>query len=54
MATYYCFIRSTELTKLKVSDVNLSENFITVSANNSKNKKTQNVTIPNNYKELIT
>lgn len=51
MTTYYCFIRPAELRKLKVSDVNLQEGFITVSAENSKNRKTENVTIPNVFLE---
>lgn len=53
MCTYYCFIRRTELTKLKVSDVNLKEGFITISDENSKNKKTDNVTIPNALQPLL-
>lgn len=53
MATYFCFIRRTELTKLKVSDVNLSQNFITVESENSKNRKTEDITIPNVYKEIL-
>ncbi|WGU68560.1 site-specific integrase [Capnocytophaga canimorsus] len=47
MTTYYCFIRPAELKKLKVSDVDLQNGFITVSAEISKNRKTENVTIPN-------
>lgn len=46
MMTYFCFIRRTEITKLKVSDVNLYKGFILVSAENSKNRKTEAVTIP--------
>ncbi len=53
MCTYYCFIRRTELTKLKVNDVNLKEGFITISGKNSKNKKTDNVTIPNALLPLL-
>ena len=48
MLTYYCFIRRTELTKLKVSDVNLSGGYIIISGENSKNRKTESVTIPSN------
>lgn len=47
MCCYYLFLRRTELTKIKVSDVNLSGGYITVNAEISKNKKEQNVTIPN-------
>lgn len=46
MMTYFCFIRRTEITKIKVSDVNLQKGFIVVSAENSKNRKTETVTIP--------
>lgn len=53
MCTYYCFFRRTELTKLKVNDVNLKEGFITISGKNSKNKKTDNVTIPNALLPLL-
>lgn len=49
MVTYYCFIRRTELTKIKVSDVNLKKGFILVNAENSKNHKTEAVTIPNMF-----
>ena len=49
MATYYCFLRRTELTKLKVSDVKLQENYLFVSGDISKNKKGEAVTIPQSY-----
>ena len=48
MLTYYCFIRRTELTKLKVSDVHLHGGYIVIDGENSKNRKTESVTIPNN------
>ena len=43
---YYCLIRRTELTKLKVSDVILINGVIYVNKNVSKNKKSMPVTIP--------
>ena len=46
MLTYYCFIRRTELTKLKVSDVHLYGGYIVIDGTNSKNRKTESVTIP--------
>ena len=46
MLTYYCFIRRTELTKLKVSDVYLHGGYIVIDGENSKNRKTESVTIP--------
>lgn len=51
MTTYYCFIRPAELQQLKVSDVDLQNGFISVSAEISKNRKTENVTIPNIFLE---
>ncbi len=53
MLTYYTFIRRTELTKIKVSEVNLRNGYITVLAENAKNKKTENVTIPNALYPLL-
>ena len=53
MATYFCFLRRTELTKIKVCDVNLTENYITVESEDSKNRKTEDVTIPKLYKEIL-
>ncbi len=47
MCIYYAFIRKTEITKIKVADVNLKMGYITVLGENAKNKKTENVTIPN-------
>ena len=46
MLTYYCFIRRTELTKLKVGDVYLHGGYIVIDGENSKNRKTESVTIP--------
>ncbi|PKH50876.1 integrase [Tenacibaculum sp. Bg11-29] len=43
---FYCLIRRTELTKLKVKDVILSNGIINVPAEASKNRKSQIVTIP--------
>lgn len=53
MATYFCFLRRTELTKIKVCDVNLAKNYITVESEDSKNRKTEDVTIPNVYKQIL-
>ena len=46
MLTYYCFIRRTDLTTLKVSDVYLHGGYIVIDGTNSKNRKTESVTIP--------
>jgi integrase len=53
MTTYFCFIRGTELTKIKVSHVNMSANYIMIDGNDSKNKKTETITIPNPLKILL-
>ncbi|WP_394369958.1 tyrosine-type recombinase/integrase [Tenacibaculum finnmarkense] len=43
---FYCLIRRTELSKLKVADVLLKNGIISISADVSKNRKSQVVTIP--------
>lgn len=53
MLTYFCFIRRTELTKIKVRDVNLYGGYINVLSENSKNTKTESVTIPNGFLPII-
>src|SRR5690606_5156962 len=53
MMTYYCFIRGTELTKLKVSDVFLDESYVQVDAESSKNRKSESVTIPAPMKIIL-
>jgi site-specific recombinase XerD len=53
MATYFCFIRRTELTKLKVKDISLATQTITIENSNSKNKKTEIITIPNSFMPLL-
>lgn len=50
MTCYYCLVRRTELTKLRVRDLNLKEQTLFVEAENAKNNKTAHVTIP---KELV-
>lgn len=46
MCCYYCLIRRTELSKIKVRDVNLNNNTLWISAADSKNNKSAHVTIP--------
>lgn len=53
MACYYCLVRRTELTKLKVGDVNLKTNTLFISAENSKNHKDGFVTIPAEFAILL-
>ena len=53
LCTYYCFIRRTEMTKLKVHMVDLERGFITIPSTISKNKKTEDITIPNDLIQLL-
>lgn len=46
LLTYFCFIRRTELSKLKVSDIHLKDSILIINGNQSKNRKTNSVTIP--------
>ncbi|WP_175392669.1 tyrosine-type recombinase/integrase [Aquimarina megaterium] len=46
MSCYYCLIRRTELTKLRVGDVMLINNVIYIESSIAKNKKSKPVTIP--------
>lgn len=53
MLTYYCYIRTTEMTKIKVEDVRLFDGYIILHGCNTKNKKDESVTIPNQLVELL-
>lgn len=53
MGTYFCFLRRTEMTKLKVSAVFLNEGYIFIDADISKNGKSESITIPNAYLPLL-
>lgn len=53
MTTYFCLIRNTELGKLKVSMINLEENYIFLPKEISKNKKDEAVTIPAQFLEVL-
>jgi integrase len=46
MACYYCLARCTELSKIKVGDVDFENNTLFISAEDSKNNKSGHVTIP--------
>ena len=43
---YYCLIRRTELTKLRVSDVSVKNSTLHIDSQDSKNRKSSTVTIP--------
>ena len=49
MATYFCFIRNSELGKLKVWMLNFKDNSIFLPKEISKNKKDESVTIPSQF-----
>jgi integrase/recombinase XerD len=49
MTTYFCFIRNTELGKLRVWNFNLNESSIYINKEISKNKKDETVTIPSQF-----
>lgn len=53
MLTYFCLIRRTELTKLKVSDVRLSESRIILDGSITKNRKTDSITIPDVFLPIL-
>lgn len=53
LCCYYCLVRRTELTKLKVSDVNLKNNTLYVKAEDSKNNTSAHVTIPKELKTVL-
>ncbi|MFV9552103.1 tyrosine-type recombinase/integrase [Algibacter sp. PT7-4] len=47
LTCYYCLIRRTEITNIKVSDVSIKNSTLYIGAENSKNRKSNSVTIPN-------
>lgn len=53
MSTYFCFIRNSELGKLKVWMLNFKDNSIFLPKEISKNKKDESVTIPAQFLEVL-
>jgi len=53
LIVYYCLIRRTELTKIRVSDVFIKNAIIYIEAGNAKNKKSQPITIPDTILPII-
>lgn len=51
---YYCFIRRSELTRLKVCDINWPSMNIIIPSSASKNKKQQSVVIPKSFVPILT
>lgn len=50
---YYCFIRPGELRSLKIGDIDFDNLKILIKGEISKNKKTQNVTIPKIFHKIL-
>lgn len=53
LMTFYCFVRRTELTKLKVKNIDFNKNVIYIGGDISKSRKEDYVTIPLEYKDLL-
>lgn len=53
MCCYYCLVRRTELSKVKVKDVYLENNTLWISAEDAKNNKSDFVTIPPKLSTLL-
>lgn len=53
MCIYRCFIRPKEVLMLRVGDIDLERSVITIRGEISKNRKTQNVTIPEVFKQEL-
>lgn len=51
--TYYCFLRRTELIRIRIQDINLDNNTIIVHSGSAKNKIQQSVTIPKKLESLL-
>lgn len=50
---YFCYLRPIEILRLKVSNIDLKRNVITIYGNQSKNKKTETVVIPEAFKKIV-
>ncbi|WP_044403422.1 site-specific integrase [Lacinutrix sp. Hel_I_90] len=53
LSCYYCLIRRTELTKIKVKDLNFEKQTLFIDSSDSKNRKSAFVTIPNQLLEKL-
>ncbi len=53
MTCYYCLVRRTELSKIKVGDVNLDKSTLFISGEDSKNHRDGIVSIPNELAKLL-
>lgn len=50
---YYCFIRRSELTRLKIENINWKDMSIIIPSSASKNKKQESVVIPDSFVKLL-
>jgi integrase len=50
---YYCLVRRTEITKLKVADISFEKQTLFISSENSKNRKNSYVSIPDQLIKLL-
>lgn len=50
---YYCFIRRSELTRLKVGNIDFKNMTIVIPSNASKNRKQESVVIPNSFAPIL-
>ena len=53
MLCYYCLVRRTEITKLRVGDINIEKGTIWIDPEVSKNRKGQSITIPDAFLPYI-
>lgn len=54
LTCHFCFLRTTELTKLKVKHINIEDGLIFVPADISKNRKDDFITIPDMFAKILT
>ena len=50
---YYCFIRRSELTRLRIGDIDFSSRSIIVPASASKNRKQESVVLPHSFLPIL-
>lgn len=50
---YHCFIRRSEITKIKIGDVDLINRTIRINSSDSKNRKQESVAIPDGFLPII-
>jgi integrase len=50
---YYCFLRRTEIIRLRIGDIDFENKTITVQSEASKNRKQECVTIPSEFEPIL-